>query len=144
MHPSIAASLILTAYLIIFSSLQEPVSREQHFIHDSGKTAVADGRVWPNCWKACCQRFFAHISKKSLVAVMWIRDILIRIPIRGSVPLFYGSIFGSGSCLLLYEITYTSIFKGIKSKKKEKNSKNQGFSYLIACQCKYPDPDPYK
>jgi hypothetical protein len=43
----------------IVSSMQEPVGREQHFIHGRGRTAVADGRVWPNSWKACCQRFFA-------------------------------------------------------------------------------------
>jgi hypothetical protein len=104
--------------------------------------AVANGRVWPNnSWKACCQHVFAHLSKKSLEAVLWIRDILIRIRIRGSVPLTYGSRFGSGSCFFRQWLTrcnkksyffqsffayyfmkvhlhYTSVFKDKKSKKK--------------------------
>jgi uncharacterized protein YggU (UPF0235/DUF167 family) len=37
-------------------------------------------------------------NKVSLFSVLQIPDFLLRIRIRGSVPLTYGSVFGSGSC----------------------------------------------
>jgi hypothetical protein len=54
--------------------------------------------------------------------VLWIRDILVRILIRGFVQLTYGS--GSGSCFFhqwlkisFFEGTFTSVFKDKKSKR---------------------------
>ncbi len=93
--------------------------------------------------------WFTVCSRKSLFfpVLLWIRDIIVRTRIRGSVPLTYwfGSGYGSRSCffssvadkvptkntffhiflLLLFEGTFSSVFKD-KVKKKDQ------------------DPDPYK
>ncbi len=49
--------------------------------------------------------------------MLQIRDILVRIRIRGSLPLANGSGSGSGSffCLLLFQATFASFFKDKKS-----------------------------
>jgi hypothetical protein len=83
--------------------------------------------------------------------VLCIRDILVRIRVRGSAPLTYGSGFGSGSCffrqwqrrcqqkislfqsfLLLLEGSFTSIFKDKKSNRNHKIVEIKGFS---GCFC---------
>ncbi len=73
--------------------------------------------------------------------VLWIRDILVRIQIRGSVTLTKGFRFGSGSCFLKFFAYY--FFRYISSvKKKSKNSRNQVFFTFSSCWWK--DADPYK
>jgi hypothetical protein len=78
-------------------------------------------------------------------ALLWIRDILVWIWIRGSRSLIYGS--GSGTCFLHTWLTrcqqnisffskffaYTSVFKVKKSKKKSQNSKIKVFLTFFAC-----------
>jgi hypothetical protein len=108
----------------------------------------------PTAGRPAAQLVFAHLSKKSLVAaMMWIRDILMRIRIRGSVLLTYGSRFGSGSCFFRQWLTRCNkkyLFKTcfayyfmkvhehqsskIKIKKEVKTSRNKVFSYFFACQ----------
>ncbi len=81
-------------------------------------------------------------SKKGRGRSVWIRDIQVRIRIRGSVPLTYGS----GSCfqmlkkgffevflLLRLEGTCTSVFKDKKSKISQKQQKSRFFLLLLAC-----------
>jgi hypothetical protein len=64
--------------------------------------------------------------------MLWIRDILVWIRIRGSVPLTNGS--GSGS---YYSSAYYFMkvhlhhLSNIKSHKKTQNSRNHGFSYYF-------------
>jgi hypothetical protein len=69
-------------------------------------------------------------------AVLWIPDILVRIRIRGSVTLTYGSrscffrhwllrcqhksFFSKFLCLLPFEGTFTPVFKDKKSKRSKK------------------------
>ncbi len=78
--------------------------------------------------------------------VLRIPDIIVRIRIRGSVPLTYivdpdPAIFVSDLqdgnkknynlfCFLLFEATLTSVFKE-KCHKESQNSRNQGFSYYF-------------
>jgi hypothetical protein len=57
------------------------------------------------------------------MALFGIRDILVRIRIRGSIPLTNGS-RSRFFCLLLFEAIFTSFFKD----KKSKNRRNEGFS----------------
>jgi hypothetical protein len=77
--------------------------------------------------------------------VLWIRDILVRIRIRRSVPPTYGSgscFFRQGLrrcqqkiylfCSLLFEGTFTSVFKKKSQKEVTKNSRNQDLSYFFA------------
>jgi hypothetical protein len=59
------------------------------------------------------------LDTHTMKSVLRINDILVRIWIRGSMPLTNGSGFGSGSkfyCVLLFEGTFTSVSK-IKSKR---------------------------
>ncbi len=93
-----------------------------------------------------CESLFMY------TAVLRIHAILVWIRIRGSKPLTNGSRSGSwiwillfssltlrcqqktnlikNFCLLLFECTFTSFLKDIKSKS-HKNSRNQGFSYYF-------------
>ncbi len=75
--------------------------------------------------------FPARTSKSSGTAgvnepVLRILDILVRIRIRGSVPLTNGSGFGFSMffCLLLFEATFTSFFEDKKVINKSQNSRN--------------------
>ncbi len=87
-----------------------------------------------------------------LQTVLRIHDILVWIRIRGSMPLTNGSGCGSGSfyfhhwpsrcqqktyfkkkffCMLLFEGTFTSFFKGKKSKRCHKKEENKVFCLMI-------------
>jgi hypothetical protein len=76
-------------------------------------------------------------SRPYLGPVLWIPDILVRIRIRGSVPLTYGS----GSCsfrqgpssFFAYYFLKEHLhhFLKIKSTKLSHNSRNQGFFYYF-------------
>ena len=76
-------------------------------------------------------------SKPVFLAVLWIRDMLVRIRIRWSMSLTYGSgscffrqwltrcqqkiiFFAKFFCLLLFECTFTSVFIDKKSKNSQK------------------------
>ncbi len=108
-----------------------------------------------NCWFLTSGIVVCQSSKTSSVCsepVFRIHDILGWIRIRGSMPLTNGS--GSRSCffrhgpsrcqqktnfwhyffcILLFEGTFTSLFKDKKSKRSHKchNSRNQSFSYYF-------------
>jgi hypothetical protein len=87
----------------------------------------------------------AEVSNAVLRPVLWIRGILVRIRIRGSVSRTSGSgscffrqwltrcqqkigFFSRVFCLLHFEGTCTSV---LNSQKKSENSWNQGYSYLL-------------
>ncbi len=106
--------------------------------------------LWASSWRAGASLQLSHS-----LAVLRIHDILvwIRIRIRGSMPLTNGSGSGCGSgsfychhwpsrcqqkntlkkkffCILLFEGTFTSFFKGKKSKRSHKTV-DPGFSYYF-------------
>jgi hypothetical protein len=95
--------------------------------------------TWFYAWYTFLSTVVSHVSRISVKSIpfkreLQIRDTVVRIRIRGSVPLTYGSGFGSCSfrqlparcqqiiilffyvfCLLLFEGTSTSVFKDKKS-----------------------------
>jgi hypothetical protein len=85
--------------------------------------------------------------------VLRIHDILVSIRIRGSMPLTYGSGFGSyfqdankkQICLKRFSAYYflkvhLHHFSKIKSEKKSQNSWNEGFSHYFCLMIEGPDP----
>jgi hypothetical protein len=79
-------------------------------------------------------------------AVLWIRDILARIRIRGSGPLTLGS--GSGSSMTFkrpLKISFCIFFIILQRQKSNKspNSRNQGFSYYFCLMMEDLYPETY-
>ncbi len=103
---------------------------------------------WSNMLRRCsglpCTSTLSRTSSRTRAVT---HNILVRIRIRGSMPLTKGSgscyfrdwpsrcqqgtNFFRFFCLFLYEGTFTSFFKDKKVKKKSQNSRNQCFAYYI-------------
>jgi hypothetical protein len=76
---------------------------------------------------------------------VWIRDILVRIRI-----LLFSSVADKKQtknkdfCLLVFEGTFTSVFKDKKSKRSHKKVEMKDFLTFFACLWKEPGPDLHK
>ncbi len=136
--------------------------------HQALKNIGLGSGIWkkpiPNPGSATLQRGRVVRSLKScktsnlLPAVLWIRDILSRIQIRGSIPLVYGSVYGY--CFFCQRLTrcqqkisfsqlfllyfFEGTFKNRKSKRSHINDKIIGSKFFLTffASC-WKDPDPY-
>ncbi len=124
-------------------------SSKKNGLYDTTKViALAFGKLACYPWEANKSR-----TKTRAKPVLWIRDILVRIRICGSIPLTYGSCFfrqwkmPTNIHFFKTFFDYYSFKAHLhhKKSKKSQNNRNQGFSCLFCSLIEGSgSPEPYK